>query len=151
MINPSLSLCLAKIVKTKRAIKLIFKNNSFKEDESWKWKKDELRLFMATTKKSIMSSKKPYYVKVFDLHNRSMVNTFKFSSSYHGWKTLNISSKFRFYSVSIGILVGQEVGRNITSSDENTINIHDAVFRLADHEATSRQQRKIWTEDCRFP
>ncbi|XP_028399831.1 uncharacterized protein LOC114523167 [Dendronephthya gigantea] len=81
-----------KIVRTKRAIKLIFKNGSFMDDKSWKWKRDELRMFMTTpTKKSIMSSKKPYYVKVFDLHSRRIVDMFPFSSSYQGWKTLNIS------------------------------------------------------------
>jgi ABC-type long-subunit fatty acid transport system fused permease/ATPase subunit len=77
------------IMRTKRAVKLIFKNNSFQDNK--KWKRDELRIFMTTAKKSISSSNKPYYVKIFDLYSRKMVNIYKFSSKDYGWKTINIS------------------------------------------------------------
>ena len=80
-------------MRTKRAVKLIFKNNSFQDNK--KWKRDELRIFMTTAKKSISSSNKPYYVKIFDLYSRKMVNIYKLSSKDYGWKTINISGTFQ--------------------------------------------------------
>ena len=81
-----------KIIRTKRAIKLVFKNNSLKNDENTRWKRDELLIFMNTAKKSIVSSQKRYYLKIFDLFSRRTVNTYKFSSKDHGWKIINISA-----------------------------------------------------------
>jgi hypothetical protein len=85
---------ISEIIRTKRAIKLVFKNNSLKNGENEKWNRDELRIFMNTAKKAIASSQKRYYLKIFDLNSRRTVNIYKFSSKDYGWKTINISGRF---------------------------------------------------------
>ena len=112
------------MIQTKRAIKLIFKNNSLKQDENAKWKHDELRLFMATAKKSITTSNESYVMKIFDLYNDSRnqprvpVNKYTFKTTEYGWKTLNISGKFQVGELSI-VSKGSTAGYDLLIAGKN--------------------------------